>query len=197
MENEKLARTIKGEIAQATGEEVIVSVRDSIAELSGRSGSLQNSVDAGHIAAGPEQVQEVVNDIDYPGKIPLILPPKLSDELTKKEFDVVIVGGGVIGLAIARELSRFDLRIALIERHHDLGMDQTAHCNAMIHPALLTERGTLKWEMNYKGNAMWDEVASQLDVDFKRIGTLVVAENPDEELFLPGVVDLARSQNDP
>jgi len=76
-------------------------------------------------------------------------------------------------------------------------MDQTAHCNAMIHPALLTERGTLKWELNYKGNAMWDKVASQLDVDFKRIGTLVVAENSDEELFLPGVVDLARSQNDP
>lgn len=139
----------------------------------------------------------MVNDIDYPGKVPVVLPPKISDELTGKEFDVVIVGGGVIGLAVARELSRFDLRIALIERHHDLGMDQTAHCNAMIHPALLTERGTLKWEMNYKGNAMWDEVAGQLDVDFKRIGTLVVAENSDEELFLPGVVDLARSQNDP
>jgi glycerol-3-phosphate dehydrogenase len=197
MENEKLARTIKGEIAQATGEEITVSARDGIAELSGQSRSLQNAVDAGHIAAGSEQVREVVNDIDYPGKIPVVLPSKISDELTGREFDVVIVGGGVIGLAIARELSRFDLRIALIERHHDLGMDQTAHCNAMIHPALLTERGTLKWEMNYKGNAMWDEVASQLDVDFKRIGTLVVAENPDEELFLPGVVDLAKSQNDP
>ena len=197
MENEKLARAIQGEIAQATGEKVMVSVRDSIAELTGQAGSLQNAVDAGHIAAGMEQVREVINDIDYPGKIPLVLPPKVSDELAGKEFDVVIVGGGVIGLAIARELSRFDLRIALIERHHDLGMDQTAHCNAMIHPALLTERGTLKWEMNYKGNAMWDEVASQLDVAFKRIGTLVVAENSDEELFLPGVVDLARSQNDP
>jgi len=197
MENEKLAQTIQAEIAQATGEKVTASVRDSIAELTGRAGSLQNAIDAGHIAAGMEQVREVINDIDYPGKIPLVLPPKVSDELAGKEFDVVIVGGGVIGLAIARELSRFDLRIALIERHHDLGMDQTAHCNAMIHPALLTERGTLKWEMNYKGNAMWDEVARQLDVDFKRIGTLVVAENSDEELFLPGVVDLARSQNDP
>ncbi len=197
MDKEKLARTIKGEIAQAIGEEVIVSVRDSIAELRGRSSSLQNAVDAGHIAAGSEQVRQVVNEIDYPGKMPVVLPPKISDELTGKEFDVVIIGGGVIGLAIARELSRFDLKIALIERHHDLGMDQTAHCNAMIHPALLTERGTLKWEMNYKGNAMWDEVASRLDVDFKRIGTLVVAENPDEELFLPGVVDLARIQNDP
>jgi glycerol-3-phosphate dehydrogenase len=197
MDNENLARTIQGEITQATGEKVAVSVRDGIAELTGRTGSLQNSVEAGHIAAGMVQVRQVVSDIDYPGKVPVLLPPKISDELTGKKFDAVIVGGGVIGLAIARELSRFNLRIALIERHHDLGMDQTAHCNAMIHPALLTERGTLKWEMNYKGNAMWDEVASKLDVDFKKIGTLVVAENSDEELFLPGVVDLAKIQNDP
>lgn len=112
MENEKLARTIKGEITQATGDEATVSVRDSIAELSGRSGSLQNAVDAGHIAAGSEQVRQVVNEIDYPGKIPVVLPSKVSDELTGREFDVVIIGGGVIGLAIARELSRFDLRIA-------------------------------------------------------------------------------------
>jgi len=197
MDEGKLKRTIRGEIEQTTGEKVAVSVRDGIAELVGRFQSLQNAVDAGHIAAGVEQVREVVNDIDYPGKVQFVVPPKVSDELTGREFDVVIVGGGVIGLAVARELSRFALRTAVIERHHDLGMDQTAHCNAMIHPALLTERGTLKWEMNYKGNAMWDEVASQLDVDFKRIGTLVVAENSDEELLLPAVVGLAKSQNDP
>ena len=88
MENEKLARTIQGEIAQATGEKIAVSVRDSIAELTGRAGSLQNAVDAGHIAAGPEQVREVINDIDYPGKIPVVLPSKISDELTGREFDV-------------------------------------------------------------------------------------------------------------
>ncbi len=197
MDDEKLAKDIGGEIEKATGEKPAVSVRDRIAELSGRFRSHQSAVDAGHLAAGFEQVREVVNDIDYPGRIPLHVPPRVSDELDGREFDIVIVGGGVIGVAVARELSRFAIRTALIERHHDLGMDQTAHCNAMIHPALVTEHGTLKWEMNYKGNAMWDEVASQLDVDFKRIGTLVVAENPDEELFLPAVVDLARKQKDP
>jgi hypothetical protein len=75
VENDKLARTIQGEIAQATGEKVEVSVRDHIAELTGRAGSLQNAVDAGHVAAVEEQVRQVVNDIDYPGKIPFVLPP--------------------------------------------------------------------------------------------------------------------------
>ncbi len=197
MTKEKLARTIRGEIEKATGEKAAVSVKDSVARLSGRFPSNQSVVDAGHIAASFEQVRGVLNEIDYPGKIPLVTPPKVSDELTGKEFDSVIVGGGVIGLAIARELSRFNLSTAVIERHDDLGIDQTAHSNAMIHPAIVTEHGTLKWEMNYKGNAMYDEVASQLDVDFKRVGTLVVAENPDEEQLLPIVVEIAVKQKDP
>jgi len=197
MVEERLARNIKAEIEEATGERVTVSVHDGVAKLTGHFSSYQSVVDAGHTAASLEQVREIINEIDYPGKIPFVPPQKVSDELSGKEFDVVIVGAGIIGVAVARELSRFNLSIAVIERHDDLGMDQTAHSNAMVHPALVTEYGTLKWEMNYKGNPMWDEVADQLDVDFKRIGTLVVAENPDEELLLPYVLEIAKKHKDP
>jgi glycerol-3-phosphate dehydrogenase len=76
-------------------------------------------------------------------------------------------------------------------------MDQTAHSNAIVHPSIPIEYGTLKWEMNHKGNPMWDEVASQLDVDFKRLGTLVVAENPDEELLIPYGAEMALKHRDP
>jgi glycerol-3-phosphate dehydrogenase len=197
MNAKKLAQDIRGEIEKATGEKAAVSVVHSIANLSGRFRSHQSTVDAGYIAAGFESVSEVVNDIDYPVKKPFIPPPKVSDELTGMEFDVVIVGGGIIGVSIARELSRFNLSIAVIERHHDLGIDQTVHSNAMIHPALTAEYGTLKWEMNFKGNPLWDEVAAQLDFDFKRIGTLLVAENAEEELILPFIVETAIKHNDP
>jgi len=197
MNEAKLARTIQGEIEKATGEKATVSIEDSVVGLSGQFRSNQSVVDAGHIAANFEQVRGVVNEIDYPGRELFVPPQKVSDELTGKEFDAVIVGGGIIGAAIARELSRFNLSMAVIERHDDLGIDQTAHSNAMVHPAVATEGGTLKWEMNYKGNPMWDEVARQLDFDFKRIGTLVVAENPNEELLLPYVVEAATKQKDP
>jgi glycerol-3-phosphate dehydrogenase len=197
MNEARLARTIQGEIEKATGEKATVSIEGSVARLSGQFPSNQSVVDAGHIAADFEQVRGVVNEIDYPGRKPFVPPQKVSDELTGKKFDIVIVGGGVIGLAIARELSRFNLSAAVVERHDDLGIDQTAHSNAMVHSAIATEYGTLKWEMNYKGNAMWDEVAGQLDVDFKRIGTLVVAENPGEELLLPYVVEAATKHKDP
>ena len=197
MNEKRLARTIQGEIAKATGERATVSIEDSVVRLSGQFPSNQSVVDAGHIAANFEQVRGVVNQIDYPGRKPFVPPQKVSDELTGKEFDVVIVGGGIIGVAIARELSRFNLSMALIERHDDLGMDQTSHSNAIVHPAIVTKYGTLKWEMNYKGNAIWDAVASQLDVNFKRIGTLIVAENPDEELLFPYIMELAIKHKDP
>jgi len=192
-----LARDIQGEIEKATREKVAVSVGDGIARLRGHSSSHEAAVEAGHLVVGFDKVREVVNDIVFPGKVRFRPPRKVSNELTGREFDVVIVGGGVIGLAVARQLSQFNLSIALFERHNDLGMDQTTHSNAMIHPAIQAKHGTLRWEMNYRGNPMWDEIARQLDVDFQRIGTLIVAENPDEEALLPYAVNIAIKHNDP
>ena len=197
MDEPGLAREIAGEIEQKTGEKATVLVEDGVAKLAGRFSSYHNVVLAGYAAAAFDRVRGVVNEIDYPGKEPFVPPPKVSDELEGKEYDVVIVGGGIIGLAVARELSRFNLSIAVIERHDDLGIDQTAHNNAMVHPAFLTQYGTLKWEMNYKGNAMYGEVARQLDVDFQRVGTLVVAESPEQELLIPVLVELAQKHKDP
>ena len=192
-----LAREIQGEIEKATGQKVAISVRYGIARLHGHLSLHQAALDAGYIAARFDKVREVVNDIVFPGKMRFKPPRKVSDELTGREFDVVIVGGGVIGLSVARELSQFNLSIALLERHNDVGMDQTTHSNAMIHPAIQAKYGTRRWEMNYKGNPMWDEIASQLDVDFRRVGTLIVAENAVEEALLPYAVNVAIKHNDP
>jgi glycerol-3-phosphate dehydrogenase len=192
-----LAREIQGEIEKATAGKITVSMRDGIASLHGRLSSHQATLDAGYVAASFDRVREVVNDIVFPGKMRFKSPRKVSDELTGRKFDVVVIGGGVIGLAVARELSQFNLSIVLFERHNDVGMDQTTHSNAMIHPAIQAKYGTLRWEMNYKGNPMWDQIARQLDVDFKRVGTLIVAENPGEEALLPYAVDAAIKHNDP
>ena len=182
MRNDRaLAREIRGEIEKATAGKITVSMRDGIAGLRGHLSSHQAALEAGHLVGSFDKVREVVNDTVFPGKMRFKAPRKVSNELTGKEFDAVIVGGGVIGLAVARELSQFNLSVALFERHNDVGMDQTTHSNAMIHPAIQAKHGTLRWEMNYRGNPMWDDTARQLDVDFKRVGTLIVAENPGEE----------------
>ena len=118
-----LAREIQGEIENAIGQQVEVSMGDSIARLRGRLSSHQGALEAGYLAGSFDKVREVVNDIVFPGKMHFRSPRKISDVLSGREFDVVIVGGGVIGSAVARELSQFNLGIALFERHNDVGMD--------------------------------------------------------------------------
>ena len=124
-------KTVHHEIEQVTDEKAEVSIEENVITLRGRFSSNGKVVEAGHIAGKFEHVRGVLNELDHPGRVPVVLPQKESDELAGREFDIVIVGGGVIGLSVARELSRYDLRIALIERHDDLGMDQTGRCSAM------------------------------------------------------------------
>lgn len=76
MDEKKLAGTIQGEIEKTTSEKATVIIKDSIAKLTGQFSSYQSVVDAGHIAANFEQIREVVNEIDHPGKKPFVPPPK-------------------------------------------------------------------------------------------------------------------------
>jgi len=74
MDEKKLARTVQGEIEKATSEKATVFIEDSIAKLSGQFSSYQSVVDAGHVVGDFEQIKEVVNEIDYPGR-KLFVPP--------------------------------------------------------------------------------------------------------------------------
>jgi len=195
--NNKLSKEITHRILKETKEKVEAKIIDNAVYLNGNVSSYNNALKAGFIAASFDKLRGVVSNLHYPSEKKIVFPEKVSDRLNGMEFDVVIVGAGVIGAAIARELSKFNLSIAVLERHNDVGIDQTAHNNGMVHPAFLTKYGTLKWEMNYKGNAMYDKVAAELDVPFKRIGTLIVAENLKEELMLFALHSLVKWHRDP
>lgn len=89
-------------------------------------------------------------------------------------YDVAIVGAGVVGSAIARELSRYDVKACVIERDEDVCTGTSKANSAIVHAGFDAEPGSLKAQMNVKGNAMMDEIAEKLDVPFHRIGSLVV-----------------------
>lgn len=89
-------------------------------------------------------------------------------------YDVAIIGAGVIGSAIARELSRYQADICVIEREEDV-CDGTSKANsAIIHAGFDAKPGTLKAKLNVRGNEMMDEFSRNLDIPFKRNGSLVV-----------------------
>lgn len=90
-------------------------------------------------------------------------------------YDVAVVGAGVVGGLIARELSRFDIKVALLEKCNDVAMGTTKANSAIVHGGFDAQNGTLKARLNVEGTAMMPEVCEKLSVPFKKNGSVVVA----------------------
>ena len=90
-------------------------------------------------------------------------------------FDVVIIGGGIIGCSVAREVSRFQLKTVLLEKESDLGCGTSKSNSAIIHAGYDPKPGTLKAKLNLEGNSMYSQICRELYIPFRRIGSLVVA----------------------
>ena len=93
----------------------------------------------------------------------------------KTKFDVAIIGAGVIGASIARELSRYQLDVAVLEKENDVCIGTSKANSAIIHGGYDPKEGTLMAKLNVEGNAMFDQLCKELDVPFERNGSLVVA----------------------
>ncbi|MBE6132165.1 MAG: NAD(P)/FAD-dependent oxidoreductase [Erysipelotrichaceae bacterium] len=90
-------------------------------------------------------------------------------------YDIIIIGAGVTGSFIARELARYKLNVLVLEKDFDVGNETTAANSAIVHSGYDPVPGTLKAKLNVEGNKMFDKVCDELDVSFKRIGSITVA----------------------
>lgn len=95
-------------------------------------------------------------------------------------YDVAVVGAGVIGSLIARELSRYNLRIALVEKCNDMAMATSKANSAIVHAGFDAKPGSLKAKLNVEGTALMPELCKTLSVPFKPVGSLVVAFSDEE-----------------
>jgi glycerol-3-phosphate dehydrogenase len=108
------------------------------------------------------------------------------------QYDFVIIGAGVTGTAIARELSKYKGSVAVLEKLSDIACETTKANSGIVHAGYDAPTGSMKAEMNVKANPMFDQVCEDLFIPFKRIGSLVVAlagQGTDylEELYNNGV----------
>ncbi|MFW5904382.1 MAG: FAD-dependent oxidoreductase [Candidatus Saliniplasma sp.] len=154
-------------------------VKDDIVFLRGEVDSHKEWVDIGLDIGDIKGVEGVVNDIEWKDK------QKRSDEerirkyqenKDKKlgEHDIVIIGGGIIGCAIARELSKYKIDAALVEKEPDVSLGQSRANNGMVHPGLAPSKRSLNRELNVRGNQMYEDWCEELDVPFKRVGSLIL-----------------------
>ena len=107
-------------------------------------------------------------------------------------YDIIIIGAGVSGSAIARELSRYKLNVCVLEREEDVCTGTSKANSAIIHAGFDAPAGSLMAKLNVEGNEMMDELCKDLDIPFKRNGSLVVCIHKEElaglnELYDRGV----------
>ncbi len=104
-------------------------------------------------------------------------------------YDVAVVGAGVIGSLIARELSRYNLKIALVEKCNDMAMGTSKANSAIVHAGFDAKPGSLKAKLNVEGTAIMPELCKTLGVPFKPVGSLVVAFSDEEVETLGELID--------
>lgn len=89
-------------------------------------------------------------------------------------YDVVIIGAGVIGCSIARELSKYKLKTLVLEKENDVCCGTSKANSAIVHAGFDAKPGTLKGELNAKANQMFDKLSEDLNFHFRRNGSLVL-----------------------
>ena len=90
-------------------------------------------------------------------------------------FDVVVIGAGVVGGMIARELAKYDLKLCIVDKENDVAMGATKANSAIVHAGFDAKEGSMKARMNVRGSVLMENVAKELGVKYRRNGSLVVA----------------------
>ena len=109
------------------------------------------------------------------------------------DTDVLIAGAGVVGCAIARELTRFDLRVTLLEAGPDVGAGTSKANTALLHTGFDAKPGTLESGLVARGYELLGEYAERVGIPLERTGALLVAWNDEQLAEFPGIVERSRA----
>ena len=96
-------------------------------------------------------------------------------------YDVIIIGGGVVGSSIARELSKYKLNTCVLEKELDVCCETSGRNSGVLHAGFNNKAGSLMAKFCVEGNENFDEIAKELDIPFKRTGKLVVGFNEEDK----------------
>ena len=107
-------------------------------------------------------------------------------------FDFVVIGAGVVGGMVARELTRYRGTVCIVERASDVSMGATRANSAIVHAGFDAKEGSLKALLNVRGSKMMQSVASDLGVKYKRNGSLVVGFSDEDRDTLKALLDRGR-----
>jgi glycerol-3-phosphate dehydrogenase len=171
----KLLREIESLLHEKVSANISCGEWHSSIVLEGTVDSWNSVVKAGKLAA-KKGYKGVVNRLEVDGlSLPETKKPALCDHfLDGRHVDVLIIGGGVTGSAIARELSKWDISILLVDKEEDLAMHASSRNDGMVHAGIEPATGSKKAIFNVRGNALYTRVTQELDVPFRRSGSIML-----------------------
>ncbi|WP_459841500.1 FAD-dependent oxidoreductase [Fusibacter bizertensis] len=177
----KLEKELKTEINASISCSLFM---DSV-RLVGTVDSWQEAVKAGQIAAN-SKFREVINDIFFEGnkqKIPKNI--HLDDNARCEYWDFAIIGGGIIGCSIARELSKYNVKVCIIEKEYDVAIHASSRNDGMIHPGIAAPIGSLKSKMNMRGNVLYERISKELEVPINWCGSSILFKTTASKIIWP------------
>jgi len=97
-----------------------------------------------------------------------------------QRYDIAVIGGGIVGNAIARELSRYELNVLLIEKEIEVSFGTSKANSGIIHSGIHDSPITLKGRLCLEGNVLWGKLSKELRIPFNRVGELLVARSSND-----------------
>lgn len=172
MREKVLEERLNRKLKRRFGNHVRARVKGRIIQVYGTLSCWEDIIAACQMCVVKEHGMHVVNDIRLKGRrMPRMRVPSLKDDsLEGRKPDVLIIGGGISGCSIARELTRWKLDILLVDKEADLAVQASGRNDGEVHPGVDLGRGTLKQHYVVKGNRMFDKLCRDLDVPFRRCG---------------------------
>ncbi|QTX32832.1 NAD(P)/FAD-dependent oxidoreductase [Aminithiophilus ramosus] len=118
-------------------------------------------------------------------------------ELTDKTYDILIVGAGIVGATLARELSAYALRVAVVDKAADIPSGASRANSAMIHAGYDDQPGTIKADFCPRGNRLYRELADPLDFTLRECGSYVCGFDSQDLKHLEKLLDQGRRNGVP
>ncbi len=164
--------------------------------LRGEADSWDTIVKAGRLAVDRKKYYGVINDIRLKGFTQKVKLPAEQDSLYDgAKPDVLIIGGGLTGCAAARELSRYNLDIMLVEKGADVAAGQSSRNGGAVHVGINYSPSSQKNYYNHRGNAMYTKLSKELDFPFERTGHLMLIGAAWEKILIQILLLNARRLN--
>lgn len=166
---------LQKKVQKIYGKGIYVKEKGGNAVLSGTLDRWEDIVSACMMCVDKKGRYHVINDLKLNGaEIPKMKLPGIRDlALEGRKPDVLIIGGGISGASIARELMKWELDVLLVDKEADVAMHASGRNDGEVHPGIDLRKGTLKQHYVILGNRMYGKICRELNVPFQRCGQYV------------------------